>query len=72
MILTIAERVKIIAKRQGITLTELAAALGCSKQTLHNRLNKKSFSRQELDKIAAALNCTYEDYFILNDTHERI
>ena len=67
-----AEKIRIIAKRRKVSLTKLAASLGMSSQSLNGKLNRNSFSREELDTIAALLNCTYQSTFTLNDTKEVI
>lgn len=67
-----AEKIRIIAKRRKVSLTELAASLNMSRQNLNGKLNRNSFSREELETIAELLNCTYQSTFTLNDTNEII
>lgn len=67
-----AEKIRIIAKRRKMSLTELAASLNMSRQSLNGKLNRNSFSREELDTIAELLNATYQSTFTLNDTKETI
>lgn len=67
-----AEKIRIIAKRRKIPLSKLAASLAMSSQSFNGKLNRNSFSREELDTIAALLDCTYKSVFTLNDTKEEI
>ena len=51
---------------------ELAKALGYkSPSGLYNKLNRDSFTTEELMRIAEVLNCTFEASFILNDSGEK-
>ena len=72
MPLTIYEKIRIITKRRNMTLTDLANKMNISKQSLYQKLNKKSFSEIELQQIASILDCTFETVFIMNDTGEKI
>ncbi len=66
------EKIKILCKRQKITLTSVAKELGLSIQNFSNKLAKNNFDENELNKIAAIINCTYESHFILNESNEKI
>ena len=72
MTLTMSEKIKIIVKRRGMTLAQLAGLLGQSRTNLSDKLRRDNFSQNELKAIAEALNCTYESHFIMNDTGDRI
>lgn len=69
---TASEKIRILVKRNDITLTELAERLQTSRQNLNDKLRRDNFTENDLKQIAAALNCTYESVFIMNDTGERI
>ena len=66
------EKIRMIVSKRGITYTELANRLGISRQHLNNKLHQKNLSEEDLEKIASALDCTYESHFIMNDTNEVI
>lgn len=57
MSLTIGEKIKIAMKRQGMNLTELAAAVGQSRQNLSNKMTRDNFTEKDARDIAAALGC---------------
>lgn len=61
------EKIRIILKRKGITLTELAQRMDISRQNLNNKINRDNFTQDELHKIAALLEIKYESNFILED-----
>lgn len=67
MTLTIGEKIKIIMKRQGVTLTDLAEKLGQSRQNLSNKMTRDNFSDHEVQAIAAALGCTVTTTFTMGD-----
>lgn len=69
---TTSEKIRIICKKRGITLTELAARLNMSRQNLARILNKKSLNEFEIKQIAAALDCSFDTVFTFNDTGETI
>ena len=72
MQLTVSEKIRIILGRRNLTITDLAAKLGTSRQNLTNKLNRDNFTEKDIMQIAAALNCTYESLFTLNDTEETV
>ena len=64
---TMAEKIRVVIKRKGITLTELASRLGMSRQNLHSKMERDNFSQEDLLKIAKVLEVGYESNFILED-----
>ena len=72
MPITKTEKIKIIAKRRNIKLKEIAAALNMSPQNFNAKLNRDTLNDDELKQIEEILNCTYNSYFTLNDTGEKI
>ena len=57
MQLTVSEKIRIILGRRNLTITDLAAKLGTSRQNLTNKLNRDNFTEKDIMQIAAALNC---------------
>lgn len=72
MSLTIGEKIKVILNRRNMTIAQLAALTGQSRQNMSNKMSRDNFSEKELREIAEALNCSFSAEFIMNDTNERI
>ena len=72
MELTTAEKIRIIMKRRGISLTQLAEMTGTTRQNLANKLHRNNFPESELIAIGNALECTFIPVFQLDDTKEKI
>lgn len=66
------EKIRLLLKRKGKTVTELAGDLGTSRQNITNKLNRNNFSENELVNIAEALNCSLVLEFEDKDTKERL
>lgn len=47
--------------RKGITISELAAIIGCNRTTIYRKLSSGKFERTEIIKIRDALNLTDAD-----------
>lgn len=63
MSLTIGEKIKVIMKRQNVTMTELSDAIGQSRQNLTNKMKRDNFTEEDYKKIAAALGYEAETIF---------
>lgn len=72
MPITMGEKIKIILGRRNMTLAQLAEKTGQSRQNMSNKMSRDNFTEKELRTIAEALDCTYNAYFVTNDTHETI
>lgn len=70
--LTVTEKVKIIMKRKGVTITDLAEKTGQTRQNLHNKLSRDNFTINQLIDISRALNCSLDMIFTDTDTGEQI
>lgn len=70
--LTTAEKIKVIMKRNNFTMTELANQLNCSRQNLSNKMSRNNFDERELTAIANALGCELEINFVNRETGEKI
>ena len=70
--LTTAEKIKVIMKRNNFTMTELASQLNCSRQNLSNKMSRNNFDERELTAIANALGYELEINFINRETGEKI
>ena len=67
MAFSMGEKIRIVLRRKKMTITDLATAIGTSRQNLTNKLNRDNFSEKELQQIAEALGCRFEGYFIFED-----
>lgn len=72
MQLTTSEKIKVILGRRGMTVSDLAAKIGTSRQNLTNKFARDNFNEKEIYQIAEALNCGFEALFTLKDTGETI
>ena len=72
MELTTSEKIKIIVKRKGMKLEDLAVKTEQTRQNLSNKLARDNFTEKEIRKIAEALDCDYEAHFVLRDSGERL
>jgi transcriptional regulator with XRE-family HTH domain len=71
--MSMAEKIRILLiKRGNISEAELARRLGLSTPNWYNRMKRDNFTDSDLQKIAAALDCTFKAGFVLNDTGEEI
>lgn len=70
MVLSVAEKLRLIMKRKGITMGELAEASGQTRQNLSNKMTRGNFSEKDIIKLAEALGCTAEIRFVLPDGEE--
>lgn len=68
MNITMAEKIKIVLGRRGMTISDLATAINSSRQNLSNKLTRDNFSVKELEAIAEAMNCEFIGSFKMNDT----
>lgn len=66
---TMGEKIRILAKRKKVTISELATLIGTTNQNLSNKLTRDNFSEKELKQIAEVLGCRFEGFFIFEDGH---
>lgn len=66
------EKIRLLLKRKGMTVTGLAESLETTRQNLTNKLNRNNFSENELKKIAEALGCSLILEFEDTASKERI
>lgn len=72
MVLTMGEKIKIVLKRRGLTIAQLAELTGQTRQNLSNKLTRDNFTEKEIAEIAVALNCDYDAYLTMRDTGDKI
>lgn len=70
--MTVSEKIRLLARRRGITITALAGKIGMTRQNLNMKLKNDNFTVKDLQEIAVALNCSFDTVFIMNDTGEKV
>jgi len=70
--LTNSEKIKLLLSRKGLTITDFAPMVDTTRQNLTNKLSRDNFTEKNLQLIASALDCTFESYFIDNETGEKL
>lgn len=70
--MTVSEKIRLLARRRGITITALAGKIKMTRQNLNMKLKNDNFTVKDLQEIAVALNCSFDSVFIMNDTGEKI
>ena len=68
--MTIAEQIKVLCVRCGVSEAELARRLGKSPQSLNSKMKRGTFTVGELEQIAAVLGVTFKRCFILDNGEE--
>lgn len=72
MSMSIGEKIKVMMKRRSMTMTELAAVIGQSRQNLTNKMKRDNFTEEETRAIAEALGCSVSITFTMKDTGETL
>ena len=72
MDITASEKIRILVKRKGKSMGDLADLTGQSRQNLSNKMKRDNFTIAELNKIAAALDCSVSISFTDIETGEQI
>lgn len=70
MDITVAEKVRLIMKRQNKTMGDIAEASGQTRQNLSNKMTRGNFSEKDIQALAKALGCQVEIRFVLPDGTE--
>ncbi len=60
MRLSFSEQMRVVMKRRGISVQDLADRLGVSRQNVNQRLNADRFTLEDMEKYAAAIGCSIE------------
>ncbi len=70
MDITVAEKIRLIMKRQNKTMGDIAEASGQTRQNLSNKMTRGNFTEKDILALAAALGCQVEIRFTLPDGTE--
>ena len=60
MRLSFSEQMRVVMKRRGISVQDLADRLRVSRQNVNQRLNADRFTLEDMEKYAAAIGCSIE------------
>lgn len=67
MELSTAEKIRVILKRQRMTVSQLAEMTGQSRQNLTQKLERDNFGEEELRLFAEKMGVKYESYFVMEN-----
>ena len=67
MFMTTSEQIRVLCVRTGVSLSELARRINMTPQNFTAKLKRNTIAQDELNRIAAALGVTYEQYFVLSN-----
>ncbi len=70
MDITVAEKIRLIMKRQNKTMGDIAEASGQTRQNLSNKMTRGNFTEKDILALAEALGCQVEIRFTLPDGTE--
>ncbi|MEG1781935.1 MAG: helix-turn-helix transcriptional regulator [Oscillospiraceae bacterium] len=65
--MTTSEQIRVLCVRTKVSLAELARRINQTPQNFNAKLQRNTVTQAELNQIAAALNVTYEQYFVLKN-----
>ena len=65
--MTTSEQIRVLCVRTGVSLSELARRINMTPQNFTAKLKRNTIAQDELNRIAAALGVTYEQYFVLSN-----
>ncbi len=68
--MTIAEQIKVLCVRCGVSEAELARRLGKSPQSFNSKMKRETFTVSDLNEIASVLGVTFKRNFILDNGEE--
>ena len=70
--LSVSEKIKVVLKRRGMTMGQLAEQTNQTRQNLSNKMTRDNFPEKELREIANALDCDLEINLVMRDTNEKV
>ena len=70
MDISVAEKLRLIMKRQNMTMGKLAEASGQTRQNLSNKMTRGNFTEKDIESLASALGCSAKIICVLPDGTE--
>ncbi|MBQ2954464.1 MAG: helix-turn-helix transcriptional regulator [Clostridia bacterium] len=72
MSISAGEKLRLVLRRRGMTIAQLAERMNTSRQNISNKLARDNFTEQELRALCDALDCDCDITFTLRDSGEQI
>jgi transcriptional regulator with XRE-family HTH domain len=66
------EKIRVILKRRGMTVAQLADLTNQTRQNLSNKMTRDNFPEKELREIADALDCDLEITLVMRENGEKV
>lgn len=66
------EKIRVLMKRKGISMGDMAEGTGQTRQNLSNKMKRDDFSESEIKKMAAVLGCRVNIQIIGADGNEEL
>lgn len=70
--MSMTEKIKILLIKRDMTQRELADKLGTSQANLSKKYKLDDWRESDLKKIAKILNASFDGFFVLNESNEKI
>lgn len=68
--MNISEQIKVLCVRCKVSEAELARRLGKSPQSFSSKMKRESFTIEDLEQVAEALDVEFKRSFVLNNGEE--
>jgi transcriptional regulator with XRE-family HTH domain len=65
--MTVAEQIKVLCVRSNISAAELARRIGRTPQALNSKMKRESFTIDDMEIIAQAVNAEFKREFVLSN-----
>lgn len=72
MSISAGEKIRLVLRRRGMTITQLAERMKTSRQNISNKLARDNFTEQELRAFCDALECDCDIVLTLRDSGDQI
>lgn len=70
--ISLSEKIRILIKRKGLQMQDVAAALNMSRQNFSNKIKRGTFYPEELQALASVLGCSVDIIFKDNITGDEL
>ena len=70
--MTISEKIRLLARRRGLTLSALASATEQTVQNLNNKMRRDNFTVKQIIEIGEVLGCDVEITFTDRESGEKL
>lgn len=70
--MAMADKIRHLLIEKKMNIKQLSEILGYEGGNLYGKLHRDNFTEKELRKIAEALDCDYEAYFVIRENGKKI